>query len=357
MRLGAGDRGRTGTILAYHGILSPGRLPVPPHRRCRLHSSLAVTFSIISHLLQFVNPFFNFLGKYFRQIFSLSFSVIYLQKNHTILICNTLYFSTMKCKCIKKEAAMKKYSGIFLCSDFDGTLTHNGQIPQKNIDAIKYFSKNGGIFSVVSGRNITFLKKFSDALCLNSYVACLNGSEIYHMPTDTLVHQVCLPDDACEKITMAISALKFISDIHVFTDSGNLITDGNSEEHINEVRSHFSVPVRKLLIHNSFPFTDEEVAIVKDIFGDGYVIARSWDRGLEISNAASHKGTAARKMADMVGAHTLICVGNYENDILLLQSADIGYAVDGSLPSLQAAATRTTVSAEDGAIAAIVEEL
>ena len=30
---GAGDRDRTGTILPYHGILSPGRLPVPPHRR------------------------------------------------------------------------------------------------------------------------------------------------------------------------------------------------------------------------------------------------------------------------------------------------------------------------------------
>ena len=30
--LGAGDRGRTGTVLSYHGILSPGRLPVPPHR-------------------------------------------------------------------------------------------------------------------------------------------------------------------------------------------------------------------------------------------------------------------------------------------------------------------------------------
>ena len=33
---GAGDRDRTGTILSYHGILSPGRLPVPPHRRSHL---------------------------------------------------------------------------------------------------------------------------------------------------------------------------------------------------------------------------------------------------------------------------------------------------------------------------------
>ena len=30
---GAGDRDRTGTILSYHGILSPGRLPIPPHRQ------------------------------------------------------------------------------------------------------------------------------------------------------------------------------------------------------------------------------------------------------------------------------------------------------------------------------------
>ena len=33
IRCGAGDRSRTGTILSYHGILSPGRLPIPPHRQ------------------------------------------------------------------------------------------------------------------------------------------------------------------------------------------------------------------------------------------------------------------------------------------------------------------------------------
>ena len=50
---GAGDRDRTGTILTYHGILSPGRLPVPPHR----HSStgrLAYLFG--SHSLLYHIP-------------------------------------------------------------------------------------------------------------------------------------------------------------------------------------------------------------------------------------------------------------------------------------------------------------
>ena len=61
-RYGAGDRGRTGTILTYHGILSPGRLPVPPHRRSRLSF---VYPPIIPRFFPFVNPFFYFCKKTF----------------------------------------------------------------------------------------------------------------------------------------------------------------------------------------------------------------------------------------------------------------------------------------------------
>ena len=32
---GAGSRGRTGTRVESHGILSPGRLPIPPFRHIR----------------------------------------------------------------------------------------------------------------------------------------------------------------------------------------------------------------------------------------------------------------------------------------------------------------------------------
>ncbi len=252
---------------------------------------------------------------------------------------------------------MKKYDGIFLCSDFDGTLTYNGQIPQNNIDAIKYFSDNGGIFSVVSGRNIQFLRNFADTLCLNSYVACLNGTEIYHMPTGSLVHQVKLPSDAKDRLCEAMTSLNNVCDIHVFTDSGNIITRTSEDGYLQKVYSYLDSTSRKLLVHNSVPFTEDEVKAVGDIFGKSYVVARSWNLGLEISNAVSHKGVAAREMADLSGSHTLICVGNYENDILMLKSADIGYAVGDSLPSLKKVATKITVPAADGAIAAIINEL
>ena len=46
---------------------------------------------------------------------------------------------------------MGKFSGILICSDFDGTLAVGGHVVEKNIDAIRYFQENGGLFSVITG--------------------------------------------------------------------------------------------------------------------------------------------------------------------------------------------------------------
>ena len=92
-RYGAGSRGRTGTILTYHGILSPGRLPIPPFRhfttvfRNRPYS--------ITPKCSFVNPFLRFLFVFsFLQVpLCLPFSIIcrlfcFMQKSY-FLFCLT----------------------------------------------------------------------------------------------------------------------------------------------------------------------------------------------------------------------------------------------------------------------------
>lgn len=54
----AADRNRTGTGITTHGILSPGRLPIPPLRRGGLQS-LAFECSIrIPQSKPLVNPYF-----------------------------------------------------------------------------------------------------------------------------------------------------------------------------------------------------------------------------------------------------------------------------------------------------------
>lgn len=48
-----------------------------------------------------------------------------------------------------------KFDGILICSDIDGTILENstfGSIFEKNAEAVKHFTDNGGRFTFITGR-------------------------------------------------------------------------------------------------------------------------------------------------------------------------------------------------------------
>ena len=64
-------------------------------------------------------------------------------------------------------------------------------------------------------------------------------------------------------------------------------------------------------------------------------------------------------LANLLGdVKLLVCAGDFENDISMIESADIGYAVANSHPDVKAAADRITKrTCAEGAIAEIIEDL
>ena len=49
---------------------------------------------------------------------------------------------------------MKKFQGMLLLSDMDGTILNDKkEISQENKDAVRYFTENGGYFSLATGRS------------------------------------------------------------------------------------------------------------------------------------------------------------------------------------------------------------
>ena len=93
------------------------------------------------------------------------------------------------------------------------------------------------------------------------------------------------------------------------------------------------------------------------IAGDKFFITRSTYGCVEIVDPRNTKEKATRFVADYVGADKLVCVGDFENDITMVRDADIGYAVANATDVLKEVADRITVSVDEGAIAAIIEEL
>ena len=73
---------------------------------------------------------------------------------------------------------MGKFDGMLICSDFDGTLFLGNEISKENVEAIRYFQKNGGYFTITSGRYPAFLGGYRDRVEANTYLIGLNGTII-----------------------------------------------------------------------------------------------------------------------------------------------------------------------------------
>ena len=54
---------------------------------------------------------------------------------------------------IEELIYVKKFEGILITTDLDGTLLNDEHIiPKENLDAIEYFKENGGYFTFITGR-------------------------------------------------------------------------------------------------------------------------------------------------------------------------------------------------------------
>lgn len=257
---------------------------------------------------------------------------------------------------------MGKFDGYLLLSDIDGTLTDSkGKLPQNNADAIHYFQSEGGLFTVASGRFPDFIDGFSDSVKPNTHIIGINGTVIYDWQNKKdLVYRTF--DDG------------FINLVHDITENRPELDSVYISHRYNNIfipREKFG-SLDKILEENNYVWyramfcqSPDKTAAVHDWliekYGDRYSVNCSWDSGIEVHSKDSGKGAMLEELSRIVfpnGEKKLtVAVGDYENDLSMIISADIGYAVANGIECVKNAADRITVSNDEGAIAAVIEEL
>ena len=61
---------------------------------------------------------------------------------------------------------MKKFAGVLLCTDLDGTLLDKNQnVSKENLEAIEYFQAEGGYFTFVTGSAFIKGRNVSSSTC------------------------------------------------------------------------------------------------------------------------------------------------------------------------------------------------
>jgi Cof subfamily protein (haloacid dehalogenase superfamily) len=250
------------------------------------------------------------------------------------------------------------FDGILLASDFDGTLYYKKTIAPEDSEALRYFQSEGGMFTLASGREATFIRKFGSYFRPNVPVISLNGSVIYDLEEDRLLACRAFQYGQVHDVIHAVyRAVDYIEVGYIFDLFHCHLLYGHRD--LNEQLRHHDPVVTKLVFRVSADLSDEALRAIRTAVGNDFEVCRSCRKYIEIMTAQSGKGNGVRTLCDVLNGRVrkTVCVGDYENDLSMIRAADVGYAVGNAVPLLKAAADRVTVHCRRHAIATIIRDL
>lgn len=266
---------------------------------------------------------------------------------------------------------MGKFDGILICTDLDGTLLRNDKtISSENIEAIEYFKKCGGFFTIVTGRMPHTAFDICEDARINAPFGCVNGAGLYDYYKGEYIWKLALPDGFNELIEPIDENMRDVG-IQVNTFYKTYFSRENSIMKLfrkvtkapNLVCNYKDVegPIAKILFGIE---TEEEMQQVIKIL-DNHPLAEKFDfvrseRYLyEILPKGIGKGTAITKLCECLGLdkNKTIAIGDYNNDISMFNSAKIGIAVSNACKDALDVADFITVSNEEHAIAQVIYDL
>ena len=94
-----------------------------------------------------------------------------------------------------------KFNGVLLVSDFDDTLYgEDMRITRENVEALTYFTREGGTFTVATGRARPNFAPHASHIPINAPVILSNGSALYDFRTGEMIYETFLPDRVREDL-------------------------------------------------------------------------------------------------------------------------------------------------------------
>ena len=272
---------------------------------------------------------------------------------------------------------MARFDQVLLTVDFDRTLTApDSSIPRRNLEAIEYFMANGGVFTVNTGRSVATFWKHLESIPVNAPFLLYNGSAAYENGKLT---QLC-PIELDVWQTMA-QVLEQFGDMnveiqgtkvhHLLNPSDKMLALYDKLQWryaLAEIGEDVGPFIKFALfgdpyepsVNSLFYGTPEELSrfdeaekMLRQMFGDKVAVFRAGPRIIDVHAKGVSKICAARQLQQKLGRQILVCVGDAENDISMLDGADYAFC-----PSDGVVADRyeTVCDCARGAVADVIYE-
>lgn len=236
-------------------------------------------------------------------------------------------------------------------SDIDGTLVDRTEkLQEPAYELVKWLKEHGILFSLASGRVQGMAEDYASALEVTVPYVTANGAALIQ------------DGEAVERHTFPLKPLKDI--IHFCDEKGlAIIYSPDGYEKVHRVTPFILEQQRDFdRYHNIQPLTedflengrleklclmdDDRTGIIEEIekmcqqLPDEFQYTRYNLRAIEIVRRGCTKASGIRMLADhlKLSMDEIMCIGDDENDLEMLQEAGVGATINNALPKVKALA-------------------
>lgn len=264
---------------------------------------------------------------------------------------------------------MGKFDGVLLVSDFDDTLYGTGQqVSGENTRAIDYFIREGGTFTVATGRAHPTFARHAGKVSVNAPVILSNGSALFDFRTDKMIYETFLPERVREDLQQVARDFPSIGfeayhQDNVYVYQPNEITRNHltragafpDEVPIEEM----PLPWSKVILQQKNPILLELQNYMLERWSEHYEVIFSNAVLLELTRKGSTKGGMVLRLAEQLGIQRehIYCVGDNQNDIPMLAISAIPFAPSNCAREVREWGARILGSCDESCVAQIVEIL
>lgn len=242
-----------------------------------------------------------------------------------------------------------------ICIDMDGTLLNDDHIiSDENKKALKYAVDNGVKIAITTGRLFTSAKYYSDLIGVNAPIISSNGAFIKEKDRDEVIYKETLSFDETIEINKILSKYDITTYFNTFD---TVISREEFPEDYTYFKINKSLPLDcrvKLVVADDIEayLEKEDGNILKAIslsIGrnhshlleakeelkslNKYEVVSSGDYNFEVMKKGTSKGKAVQKLAEMldISKEEIMCIGDSENDLSMINFAGIGVAMGNGL--------------------------
>ncbi|ACA53851.1 sugar-phosphatase [Clostridium botulinum] len=256
--------------------------------------------------------------------------------------------------------------------DMDGTLLNNKKtISRENKEAIKAAISKGSKVVLATGRPLKGIEKYLKELDLinnGDYAIAFNGALVQETKTGKVLYENNMTKEDL-KILYKLSK-ELDVDIHFLTIdecyTPKLNVYSQIETTLNNIPLNIidfdNVPDHLKIIKIMFVGSEEKITeiikLVPKEFQEKYNVVRTASIYLEFLNKDTSKGYGVERLCNIlnIDKKEVICAGDAENDIHMIEYAGLGVAMENAYPQVKKVANYITKNNEDHGVAQVINK-